>query len=548
MNGGALASGIADPAAVIRAIWNGNREEVMGRVAVLEDAVAAMIEGQLSPEGRMAAERDAHKLAGAAGTFGFGRASEAARQLEGILAGTHPIPLDRRLLAANEVVALRADLDRDPEPAAEAAAECSPKPMPGLPAGRSAPAGTRQDPTGGPLVAIAVTGRARRNELVAAAHERGFQSLVIGAHGGLPREDPPCHAALIDLGGGAGSLDLIAHLAALDPPVPALALTPADGPCDRVAAARAGARGFLGAEASAEEMFGAVRDLLAPAPATQGRVLVLGHEPASLSLVCAALRNAGLEVVELGDPELLWGALGQAQPDLVVLASGVPGVGGAELCRMLRSDARWAALPVLMLTPDEDAGSAAALFEAGADDVVAGPLDGSVLAGRVLNRLKRTRVLLAAANSARDPEACGALRNATPKRATVAADYDVDVVVVEDDPLLAELLRHALTTRGYRFRHFTDGHAAAAELAGSRPALRSRVVLLDVDLPVLSGLAVLRQMALTGNLAATRVIMLTAHSGETEIVNALELGAFGHVAKPFSVPVLMQRVRRALED
>jgi DNA-binding response OmpR family regulator len=546
--GGVWTSGRADPAAAIRAIWNSNRDEVMGRVAVLEEAVAAMIEGRLSTEGRIAAARDAHKLAGAAGTFGFGPASEAARRLEEILTGTAPISLERTLFAANDVVALRADLDRDPAPAADAAVERSSKPIPALAVGHSARASTRHDPPGGPLLAIAVTGRERRKELAAAANERGFQSLLIGAHGNLPQENPPCHAAIIDLGEGAGSLGLIAHLAALDPPVPSLALTPSHGPCDRVAAARVGASRFLGADASAEELFSAVQDLLAPSPATEGKVLVLDPVPASLSLVRAALQNAGLGVVELRDPARFWEVLGETQPDLVVLESGMPGVDGAELCRVLRSDSRWAALPVLMLSSDDDAGTVAALFDAGADDVVARPLVGTDLAGRVLNRLKRTRVLLAAANTDRDEEVLGAVRNAAPKPGTDAAKYDVDVVVVEDDPLLAELLRHALTTRGYRFRHFTDGQAAVAELAGSRPALRSRVVLLDVDLPVLNGLAVLRHMALTDNLATTRVIMLTAHSGETEVVNALELGAFDHVAKPFSVPVLMQRVRRALED
>jgi DNA-binding response OmpR family regulator len=535
-----------DPTAAIRAIWNSNRDDVMGRVAVIEDAVAAMIEGRLSPENRVAAEREAHKLAGAAGTFGFGRASEAARKLEGILAGTDRIPLDRTLVAANEVVALRGDLSRDPSPAAEPARDRSLKPAPAVPAGRTAGGTTRQDAPAGPLVAIAVTGRGRRKQLAAAANDRGFQSLVIGAHGWLPPEGPPPEAALIDLGAGDSSLALIAGLAALDPPVPSLALTPPNAPCDRVSAARAGARGFLSAQASSGELFRAVQALLAPPTAPESTVLVLDHMPASLSSVRAALQNAGLGVAGLADPAQFWEALEQTQPDLVILESGLPGVGGAELCRVLRSDAQWAGLPVLLLTAYGDAGAVAALFDAGADDVVARPFVGTDLAGRVRNRLKRTRVLRANVLTDRDEDPLAVDRPAMPAAGTVTAEYDVDVVVVEDDPLLAELLGHALTTRGYRFRHFTDGQAAAAELAGSPPALRSRVVLLDVNLPALNGFGVLRQMAITDNLAATRVIMLTAHSSETEIVNALELGAFDHVAKPFSVPVLMQRVRRAL--
>ncbi|XAS63547.1 response regulator [Micrococcaceae bacterium Sec5.8] len=532
-----------DPTSVIRTIWNNNRDEVLARVAALEDAVAGIVEGRLSPEDRVAAEAQAHKLAGAAGTFGFGRASEAARTLEGILAGTSPIPFDRTLVATDAVVTLRGDLSQDPAPAADATVDHSSKSGPAIPAGQSAAA-----TTAAALLAIAVTGRGRRNQLAAAATDRGFHSVTIGTHSWLPQEGPPPVAALIDLREGDGSLDLIARLAALDPPVPSLALTPSDAPCDRVSAARAGALGFLSAEASADELFSAVQDLLAPPRSPESTALILDHVPAGVSSVRAALEDAGLGVVGLTDPAQFWEVLEEKQPDLVILESGLPGAGGAELCRVLRSDVRWATLPVLLLTADDDAATVAALFNAGADDVMARPFVGTDLAGRVLNRLKRTRALRAAVLAGPDAAALAAGRAARPAAKNDAADYDVDVAVVEDDPLLAELLRHALTTRGYRLRLFTDGQAAAGELTGSPPALRPRVVLLDVDLPVLNGFGVLRQMASTGHLAGTRVIMLTAHSSETEIVNALELGAFDHVAKPFSLPVLMQRVRRALGE
>ncbi|MET3810111.1 response regulator [Arthrobacter sp. UYEF3] len=548
MSGGAPKTGVNDPAATIRAIWNSNREEVMNRVTVLEDAVAAIIEGRLSVADRSAAERDAHKLAGSAGTFGFRRASEAARELEGILAGTYRIPLDRTLVAADLVVALRGDLGRDPSPAPEPAVDRSPRQAPAGRVDPSAAGAAKHGSPAGPLLAIAVTARGRREQLAAVATDLGFQTLAIGAHGWLPQDGAPPAAALIELCAGSGSLDLIARLAALDPPVPALALTPSNAPCDRVAAARAGARGFLSAEASPEDILNIAQGLLAAGNASESRVLVLDNVPASLSSMRAALMNAGLGVVGLADPAQFWEVLANTQPDLVILENGLPGVGGAELCRVLRSDASWAGLPVLLLSAHNDADAVAALYEAGADDVLARPFTGTDLVGRVRNRIERARVLRAEVNSAWDEDALAAGRTATPAAGTVAAEYDVDVVVVEDDPLLAELLGHALTTRGYGFRHFTDGQAAAVELTGRPPALRSRVVLLDVDLPVLNGFGLLRQMAATDNLTATRVIMLTAHSSEKDIVNALELGAFGHVAKPFSVPVLMQRVRRALGD
>ena len=122
-----------------------------------------------------------------------------------------------------------------------------------------------------------------------------------------------------------------------------------------------------------------------------------------------------------------------------------------------------------------------------------------------------------------------------------------DVVLVDDDETLGALLLHVLETRGYRVEWFKDGQAALGSLGGARPALQPQVLLLDVGLPGLDGLSILRRLAESGCARRTRVIMLTARSSEAEILKALESGAFDHVAKPFSLSVLMQRVRRALE-
>jgi diguanylate cyclase (GGDEF)-like protein len=122
----------------------------------------------------------------------------------------------------------------------------------------------------------------------------------------------------------------------------------------------------------------------------------------------------------------------------------------------------------------------------------------------------------------------------------------VDLVVVEDDEVVADLLMHSLETRGYSARWFSEGDAALVALAGAAPELRCRVLLLDVDLPGLDGVSVLRRLAADGVLERTRVIMLTARTAEGEVLRALELGATDHVAKPFSIPVLMQKLSRAL--
>ncbi|HUG42212.1 MAG TPA: response regulator, partial [Longimicrobiales bacterium] len=124
----------------------------------------------------------------------------------------------------------------------------------------------------------------------------------------------------------------------------------------------------------------------------------------------------------------------------------------------------------------------------------------------------------------------------------------VDVVLVEDDEALAALLLHTLAARDFSTRWIRDGMEAAQRLTGNPPELAARVVLLDIGLPGLDGFTVLQRLAEAGATERTRVVMLTARSGEAEVLRALELGAFDHVPKPFSVAELLHRVRRALES
>lgn len=135
-----------------------------------------------------------------------------------------------------------------------------------------------------------------------------------------------------------------------------------------------------------------------------------------------------------------------------------------------------------------------------------------------------------------------------PAHESSSAHRSVDVVLVDDDEVVASLLLHALAARGYRTEWFKDGEKAARNLAGAPATLHARVVLLDVGLPGMDGYDVLRRLVDSDIIAQTRVIMLTAHATESEQLSALELGAFDHVAKPFSMPVLLQRIQRAIHD
>jgi diguanylate cyclase (GGDEF)-like protein len=124
----------------------------------------------------------------------------------------------------------------------------------------------------------------------------------------------------------------------------------------------------------------------------------------------------------------------------------------------------------------------------------------------------------------------------------------VDVALVDDDEALVGLLRHTMEGRGLKVAVFNDGEAAVEGLTGNIPNVRASIILLGVDLPALNGLEVLRRLNTSGVTKASSVLMLTARTGESDVLAALELGAVDHVAKPFSVPVLMHKVRSILRQ
>lgn len=124
----------------------------------------------------------------------------------------------------------------------------------------------------------------------------------------------------------------------------------------------------------------------------------------------------------------------------------------------------------------------------------------------------------------------------------------VDVAIVDDDVALVSLLQHAMESRNLRVATYADGESAVAALTGKTPEVQAAVILLGVDLPALNGLDVLRRLKAVEVTRASSVVMLTARTGERDVLTALELGAVDHVAKPFSVPVLMHKVRMVLRQ
>jgi DNA-binding response OmpR family regulator len=125
------------------------------------------------------------------------------------------------------------------------------------------------------------------------------------------------------------------------------------------------------------------------------------------------------------------------------------------------------------------------------------------------------------------------------ERETMANDSPA-IVVVEDDPAIADLVELYLRKDGYRVYQAGDGETALRHIRERSP----RLLVLDIGLPgTMDGLEVCRQVRAAGDLP---IIMLTARDDEIDRIVGLEMGADDYLTKPFSPRELMARIKAIL--
>jgi two-component system KDP operon response regulator KdpE len=120
-----------------------------------------------------------------------------------------------------------------------------------------------------------------------------------------------------------------------------------------------------------------------------------------------------------------------------------------------------------------------------------------------------------------------------------AATPPVHALVIDDEPQMQRLLSIALRSHGYHVAIAGTGDEAIAAIAHSR----HEIVLLDLGLPDLDGVTVLKRIR---EWTQVPVIVLTVQDGEADKVEALDAGADDYVTKPFNTGELLARIRVAL--
>ena len=116
------------------------------------------------------------------------------------------------------------------------------------------------------------------------------------------------------------------------------------------------------------------------------------------------------------------------------------------------------------------------------------------------------------------------------------------ILVVDDEPQIRRVMRAALSATGYEVSDARSGEEAVEKLGDERFDL----ILLDVNLPGMSGMDACRVIRRETLVPDVPIIMLTVRNAEKDIVEALDAGADDYVVKPFGTPELLARIRAAL--
>ena len=162
---------------------------------------------------------------------------------------------------------------------------------------------------------------------------------------------------------------------------------------DKVQAIHCGADGFFQVPVDWESVETRLKYLMDRGKPQNFRILSVEDDPDQAYFIRYVLESAGYRVHHIADPLLFEEALLSFNPDLVMLDILLPGMTGYELARYLRQDERWATMPILFLTTQNQLEAHIESARAGADDHLVKPVAPALLLSATASRLERARFL-----------------------------------------------------------------------------------------------------------------------------------------------------------
>jgi diguanylate cyclase (GGDEF)-like protein len=162
---------------------------------------------------------------------------------------------------------------------------------------------------------------------------------------------------------------------------------------NRVAAADAGASLYLTKPLSLDALNSAVQYLLSLSSDNRYRILFVDDDQEMSDIVAATLEKHDIYVRTLNEPIRILDALHEVRPDLLLLDLLMPGLNGFDVCKMIRTSARWQDIPIIVMTAHTTMDVRVSSFNVGADDYIAKPFNEEELVSILKSHIRRYRLL-----------------------------------------------------------------------------------------------------------------------------------------------------------
>lgn len=370
------ADGSSDTRKQMNGLWEKFKDTFTNQIQLVETAAKALAEQCLTPELRHQAEREAHKLAGSMGMFGFDQGSVLAQEVEQLLKAAPLLAVEQIQRLQQLTQSIRDELQQGPKV-------------------KQAKSLVLKGPCASVL--IVDDDQVLTEQIRIQAPFWSFQAMVVTnpatALETIAQTLPDI--ILLDLSfpdSDTNGFQLLEHLTHQDFNIPVVILSGRNSLTDRVEVARCGGCAYLEKPLTCDHIFQTLRQTLQnhqSQEASEGKILIVDDDVVILESLRTLLEPWGMHINTLDDPQQFWHSLNQTQPDLLLLDVEMPAYSGLELCQVVRNDPHWGNLPILFLTAHIEAAVIHQAFEAGADDYIRKPIIEAEVVARILSRLHR---------------------------------------------------------------------------------------------------------------------------------------------------------------
>ena len=240
-------------------------------------------------------------------------------------------------------------------------------------------------------------------------------------------------------------------------------------------------------------------------------VLIVDDDENLIQILALKLVQKGIRVSNARDGKTALSQIQKNVPDLIVLDIMMPGLTGHEVLRRLKQDPAYINVPVVMLTGRAQQQDVVGALHSGALDYIVKPFDPDQLVTRIEKILDASRYT---------------------------------VMIADNDPLILQLLDSKFRNRGFKVFLASGGQRASEIVRQSRPDL----IILDVMMPEVDGVSLLKRIRSNSATAHIPVILLSGHKDQRDIDRGMDAGAQDYVSKPFMPDDLIARSLAVLKN